>query len=135
MNPNNTRHQNMIPAIVGHGGMTGQMISRKAWQHETNVAIANLLLLQSAGLPPQRQRGFGHIVLIARRFTAAVGSALVRFGGRLQGGTSAPIPTGEPVASAAEPIHGGGQTGAARSNRRFPMYMHTTPPVRAHSAV
>lgn len=132
MNSNSMRHQDMIPFVAGNGGMTGQMISRNAWQHEANAAITNLRLLQDAGVTPNRTRGFGHKLVATRRFSATVGGALVRLGGRLQSGAT--LPAAEPAAPVADPSVGGRQTGAARSNRRFRMYMHTSPPVRAHSA-
>ena len=49
MNSNSMRHQDMISFVAGNGGMTGQMISRNAWQREANVAISNLRLLQEVG--------------------------------------------------------------------------------------
>jgi hypothetical protein len=81
---------------------------------------------------PSRTRGFGHMLIATRRSSAAVGGALVRIGDRLQSGAS--LPAAAPTAPAVTPSQRGGQPGAARSNRRFRMYMHTSPPVRAHSA-
>ena len=132
MNPNSRRHQDMITAIAGHGAITGQMIGRKAWQHEANAAIANVQLMQDAGSTAEWKRGFGQVIIVARKLTASVGGALIRVGGRLQGGASAPAPATEPAAPSTALGRGGGQP-AARPSRRFRMYMHTTPPARAHS--
>jgi hypothetical protein len=132
MNSNSMRHQDMIPFVAGNGGMTGQMISRNAWQHEANAAISNLRLLQDAGVTPNRTRGFGYKLVATRRFSAAVGDALVRLGGRLQSGAT--LPATAPAAPAADPGQGDRLPGAVRTNRRFRMYMHTSPPVRLHSA-
>jgi hypothetical protein len=49
MRSNSMRHQDMISFVAGNGGMTGQMISRGAWQRVANVAISNLRLLQEVG--------------------------------------------------------------------------------------
>ena len=135
MQPNKVRHQDMIPLVAGNGGLTGQMVGRKAWQHEANVAIANVRLLRDAGVKPERTMGFGQVIVAARRLSSAFGGALVRLGGRLQGGAPGVPPVTDPASPIVPPVQGEPHLGAAPSNRRFRMYMHTTPPVRAHSPV
>ena len=135
MKPNSMRHPDMISFVAGNGGMTGQMLSRNAWQHEAKVAIANVRLLQDAGVSAERPAGFGHAIAAAHRVAASVGGALVRLGGRLQGGKPATASDVRPAAPVSAPNQIAGRSVTVGAHRRFPMYMHTTPPMRANSSV
>ena len=77
MRSNGIYHRNMIPVIPGNGAMTGQLVSRQAWQHEARAAIANVRSIEAAGASPETGF-FTGITGGLERLRAAIGGMAFR---------------------------------------------------------
>jgi hypothetical protein len=67
----------MIPVIAGYGAMTGQLVSRQAWQHEAWAAIANVRTMQAAGASPETSF-FADITAGVDRLRATIAKLSIR---------------------------------------------------------
>ena len=85
MQSNRIPHRDMIPVMSGHGGVTGQLASRQAWQHEARAALVAARSVRDAASAPETETSGGVISGDTARFSG-LGGALIRLGTRLQGG-------------------------------------------------
>jgi hypothetical protein len=96
MQSNRIPHRDMIPVMSGHGGVTGQLVSRQAWQHEARAALVAARSVQDAALAPETESS-GGVSAGPSRLSAALGGVLIRIGTRLQGSATGVHPAGKPV--------------------------------------